>query len=119
MQLGQPNVSSNNFLTYSTHVVPPPVGGIHSIDFAEFDYLIYMLSWDDQGPKPIVFVDGYGNDGVHEVFLSKQIHAYVVSTLNITPVWIPAPRPMTLSCYSVQTPFIQTPHQGIIDTPEI
>ena len=26
---------------------------------------------------------------------------------------------MTLPCYSVQTPFIQTPHRGIVDTPEI
>ena len=28
-------------------------------------------------------------------------------------------RPVTLPCYSVQTLFIQTPHQGTIDTPEI
>ena len=34
VQLGQPSVSSNPLLTYSTHAVPPPVGGIHSIDFA-------------------------------------------------------------------------------------
>ena len=26
---------------------------------------------------------------------------------------------MTLPCYSVQTPFILTPHQGTFDTPEI
>ena len=29
-----------------------------------------MLSWDDQGPESIVFDDGYGDNGVHEVFLS-------------------------------------------------
>ena len=26
---------------------------------------------------------------------------------------------MTLPCYSVQTPFILTPHRGTIDTPDI
>ena len=38
---------------------------------------------------------------------------------GITLVWIPAPRLVTLPCYSVQTPFILTPHRGTIDTPEI
>ena len=32
MQLGQPSISSNPLLTYSTHAIPPPAGGIHSID---------------------------------------------------------------------------------------
>ena len=76
-----------------------------------------MLSWDDQGLEPIVFDDGYGDDGVHEVFLSKHIHAHVVSVLSITPVWILVPRPVTLPCYNVQTPFILTPHRGTVDTP--
>ena len=47
MQLGQPSISSNPLLTYSTHVTPPLAGGIHSIDFVEFDDRIHMLSWDD------------------------------------------------------------------------
>ena len=51
MQLGQPSISSNHLPTYSTHAVPPPMGGIHSIDFVESDDRIHMLSWDDQGPK--------------------------------------------------------------------
>ena len=70
VQLGQPSVSSNPLPTYSTHVVPPLVGGIHSIDFAKSDYLIHMLSWDDQGTRSIVFDNGYGDDGVHKVFPS-------------------------------------------------
>ena len=86
--MGQPSISSNPPLTYSTHAVPPPAGGIHSIDFVESDDRILMLSWDDQGLKPIVFDDGYGDDGVHEVFSSWQIHAHVVSAQSITPVWI-------------------------------
>ena len=115
MQLRQPNVSSNPFPTYSTHATPPPVGGIHSIDFSESDDRIHMLSWDDQGLEPIVFDDGYGDDRIHEVFPSQQIHAHVISTQSITLVWIPTPKPVTLSCYNVHTPFILTPHRGTVD----
>ena len=71
MQLGQPSVSFNPLPTYSMHAFPLPARGIHSIDFAEFDDRIHMLSWDDQRPKPIVFDDGYDDNGVHEVFMSK------------------------------------------------
>ena len=41
-----------------------------------------MLSWDDQRPEPIAFDDGYGDDGVHEVFSSQQIHSHVYSSLD-------------------------------------
>ena len=116
MQLGHPSVSSNPLPTYSTHAVHPPAGGIHSIDFSEYDDRIHILSWDDQGLKPIVFDDGCGNDGVHELFSSQQIHAHVVSAPSITPVWIFASRLVTLPCYSVQTPFILPPRRGIVDT---
>ena len=70
MQLGQPSISSNPLLTYSTHAVPPPAGGIHSIDFAMSEDHIHMLSWDDQRPEPIEFDDGYGDYEVHEVLSS-------------------------------------------------
>ena len=79
MQLGQPSISSNPFPTYSTHVVPPPAKGSHSIDFVESEDRIHMLSWDDQRSEPIAFDDGYSDDGVHEVFSSQQIHSHVVS----------------------------------------
>ena len=49
----------------------------------------------------MAFDDGYGDDGVHEVFSSQQIHSHVVSVPGITPVWIPTPRPVTLPFYSV------------------
>ena len=48
VQLGQPSISSNPLPTYSTHAVPPPTRGIHSIDFAESEDRIHMLSWYDQ-----------------------------------------------------------------------
>ena len=86
VQLGQPSASSNPLSTYSTHAVPSLTGGIHSIDFAESDDRIHMLSRDDQGLEPIIFDDGYGDDGVHEVFSSQMIYAHVVSTSSITLV---------------------------------
>ena len=60
-----------------------------------------MLSWDDQRSDPIAFDDGYDDDGVHEVFLSQQIHSHVVSAPGMTLLWIPTPRPVTLPCYTV------------------
>ena len=33
--------------TYSTHTVPPPLDGMHFLDFAVDDDVIHMLSWDD------------------------------------------------------------------------
>ena len=119
MQLGQLSVNSNPLLTYFTHAVPSPAGGIHYIDFTESDDHIHMLSWDDQGPEPIVFDDGYDDEGVHEVFSSQQILTHVVSMPSIISVWIPTLRLVTLPCYSVQTPFILTPHRGTVDTPKI
>ncbi|RVW40343.1 hypothetical protein CK203_114844 [Vitis vinifera] len=53
----------NPLPTHSTHVVPPPLGGIHHIDFVEDDS-IHMLSWDDGLPKLIVLDDGYEVDTV-------------------------------------------------------
>ena len=95
MQLRQPSISSNPLSTYSTHAIHPQTDIIF-IDFAKSNDRIHMLSWDDQGPDPIVFDDGYDDDGVHEVLPSPQIHAHVVSMLSITPVWILAQKLMTL-----------------------
>ena len=117
--MGQPSISSNPLPAYSTHAVPPPVVGIHFINFDESEDRIHIMSWDDHRSEPKAFDDGYGNDGVHEVFSSQQIHSHVISAPGITLVWIPTPRLVTLPCYSVQTAFILTPHRGTVVTPEI
>ena len=44
VHLGQPSIISNPLPTYSTHAIPPPAGGIHSIDFVKFEDRIHMLS---------------------------------------------------------------------------
>ena len=58
VNLGQLSVTTNPLPAHSTHVVPPPLGGIHHIDFLE-NHNIHMLSWDDGLPEPIVLDDGY------------------------------------------------------------
>ena len=63
VNLGQPSVTTNHLLAHSTHVVPPPPGGIHHIDFVEDDN-IHMMSWDDGLLEPIVLNDGYEIDTV-------------------------------------------------------
>ena len=58
VNLGQPSVTTNPLPAHSTHVVPPPPGAIHHIDFVEDDN-IHMMSWDDGLPELIVLDDGY------------------------------------------------------------
>ena len=48
----------NPLPTHSTHVVPPPPGGIDHIDFVKDDN-IHMLNWNDGLPELIVLDDGY------------------------------------------------------------
>ena len=57
----QPSVTTNSLPTHSTHVMPPPPGGIYHIDFVEDDS-IHMMSWDDGLLEPIVLDDGYEVD---------------------------------------------------------
>ena len=54
VHLGQPSVTMNPLPAHTTHVTYPPTDSMHSIDFVEFDDHIYMLSWDDSEPEPIV-----------------------------------------------------------------
>ena len=37
--------------THDTRVVPPPSGGIHSIEFLGDE--IFMMGWDGEAPQPI------------------------------------------------------------------
>eukprot|EP00261_Vitis_vinifera_P033576 XP_019074819.1 PREDICTED: uncharacterized protein LOC109122449 [Vitis vinifera] len=63
VNLGQASVTTNPLPAHSTHAMPPPLGGIHHIDFVEDDS-IHMMSWDDGVPEPIVLDDGYEVDTV-------------------------------------------------------
>ena len=63
VNLGHLSVTMNPLLSHSTHAMPPPLGGIHHIDFVEDDN-IHMMSWHDGLPEPIVLNDGYEVDTV-------------------------------------------------------
>ncbi|KAL6318459.1 hypothetical protein AAG906_041226 [Vitis piasezkii] len=54
VHLGQPSVTTNPLPTHTTHAVLFPAEGIHSINLAELDDHVHMLSWDESEPKPIV-----------------------------------------------------------------
>ena len=64
VHLGQLSLTTNPLPTHTTHVVPPPTDGIHSMDFTKLDDRIHMLSWDDYEPDPIVVDESYEVDGV-------------------------------------------------------
>ena len=68
VNLGQPNVTMNPLLAHATHSVPPPIGGIHHMDFFKYN-VRHMLSWDDGFLEMIVLDDGYEIVGVTLDFL--------------------------------------------------
>ena len=105
VQLGHFSVTVNPLLTYSTHAVPSPHGGIH-LDFVADDDVIHMLSWDDLVLEPIVLDGSCKVDGVTS---SPQalIPFRLIPDVELLP--LPTPRLMTHSCHTTHTPFILTP----------
>ena len=47
--------------THNTRAVPPPLGGIHSIEFLEDE--IFMMGWDGDAPQPICLYAYSGFNG--------------------------------------------------------
>ncbi|RVW90962.1 hypothetical protein CK203_044193 [Vitis vinifera] len=64
VHLGQPSVTTNPLPAHTTHVVPPPIDGIHFLDFDEIDDHIHMLSDDNSDPEPIMLDVIYEMSGV-------------------------------------------------------
>ena len=52
-------MTTNSFSAHTTHSVPPPIGGIHHMDFVQDD-IIHMLNWDNGLPEMIV--PDYGHE---------------------------------------------------------
>ena len=48
VDLGRPGVTTDPLPTHDTRVVPPPPGGIHSIEFLGDE--IFMMGWDGEAP---------------------------------------------------------------------
>ena len=105
-------------------MVPPPTDNMHSIDFAEFDDHIHMLSWDEPEPEPIVL------DKIHEI--SKvTLGPWMSTPFRLTPeatsVQTTTVEPLTFPHYSVRTSFVlildvvevQTQYVDVSQTPHV
>ncbi|RVW18583.1 hypothetical protein CK203_107957, partial [Vitis vinifera] len=76
---------------------------MHSIDFAEFDDHIHMLSWDEPEPEPLV------SDEIHEigrVTLGPWMSTPFRLTPEVASVQTTTIEPLTFPHYSVRTPFV-------------
>ena len=51
VHLGRLRVTTDPLPTHNTRAVPPPIGGILSIDFLGDE--IFMMGWDGEAPQPI------------------------------------------------------------------
>ena len=61
VDLGHPEVTTDPLPTHDTRAVPPPPGGIHSIEF--LGYEIFMMGWDGENPQPIYLYADSGFSG--------------------------------------------------------
>ena len=113
VHLGQSSVTTNPLLAHTTHAVPSSTDDIHFINFIEFDYHIYMLSWDESKSEPIV------SDGIYEVggvTFGPWMPTPFILVPNVTPVQLTTTEPLIFPCYSVQTPFVLIPNIDEIHT---
>ena len=68
VDLGRPGVITDPLPTHDTRAVPPPPGGIHSIEFLGDE--IFMMEWDGEAPQPICL---YPDSDFSEYTLGQQV----------------------------------------------
>ena len=61
VDLGRPEVTTDPLPTHDTRAVPPPPGGIHSIEFLGDE--IFVMGWDGEAPQPIYLYADSGFSG--------------------------------------------------------
>ena len=61
VDLGRLGVTTDPLPTHDTRAVPPPPGGIHSIEFLGDE--IFMMGWDGKAPQPICLYADSGFSG--------------------------------------------------------
>ena len=74
VDLGLPRVTTDPLPTHNTRAVPPPLGGIHSIEFLGDE--IFMMGWDGEAPQLIcLYVDSGFNGyiGLRVWYLASSI----------------------------------------------
>ena len=68
VDLGRPGVTTDPLPTHETRVVPPPPGGIHSIEFLGDE--IFMMGWVGKAPQPICL---YADSGFRGYTHGQQV----------------------------------------------
>ena len=122
VHLGQ--LSVTQIPARTTHVVPPPDGGIHFLDFADSDDHIHMLSWDDMDPEPIELGDIYETSSMS---LGPQVPTPFRLVPEVASIQTTIVEPPISTRYSVQTQFVlvpdveefQAPHSDDPQTPNV
>ena len=51
VDLGCPIVTTDLLPAHDTRAIPPPLGGVHLIEFSGDE--IFMMGWDGEAPQPI------------------------------------------------------------------
>ena len=82
--------------TNDTRVVPPPPGGIHSIEFLGDE--IFMMGWDGEAPQPIYLYANSGFSGyTHGQQVSRPFRMIlddVPRQITVSPVYLQHIPPM-------------------------
>ena len=141
VDLGRPAVTTGPLPIHDTRAVPPPSGGIHSIEFLGNE--IFMMGWDGEAPQPICL---YPDPDFSEYTLGQQvsrpfrlIQDDVPRQTIVSPVYLQHVPPMapfimlpeeygpvhkdvqivTRSGRIAQPPLVDRPFAGIDDRDEI
>ena len=91
--------------THDTRAVPPPPGGIHSIEFLGDE--IFMMGWDGEAPQPIcLYADSYFSRYTHGQQVSRPFRLILDDVPRQTTV-----SPVYLQHVPSTTPFILFPEE--------
>ena len=113
VHLGQPSVTTNSLPTHTTHAVPPPADGMHSIDFAELDDHIHMLNWDELELEPIVSDEIYE---IGRVTLGPRMSTSFKLVPEAASIQKTTIKPLTFPHYSLQTSYVLIPDVEEVQT---
>ena len=114
--MGQSSVIKNPLPAHTTHAVPPPAEGIHSINFAELDDHIHMLSWNESKLELIVSDEIYE---IGRVTLGPRISTPFRLVPEAALLQTTIVEPLTFPHYRVQMSFVLIPDVDEVQTPYI
>ncbi|RVW22405.1 hypothetical protein CK203_096074 [Vitis vinifera] len=116
MRIIKAKCNTNPLPSHTTHAVPPPADSMHSIDFAELDDQIHMMSWNESKLEPIVSDEIYE---ISRVTLGSRIPTPFRLVLEAASVQTTTVVPLTVSYYSAQTSFVLIPDVEEVLTPYV